>query len=166
MAGVRVRGAPLVLAVLVLSVLVYGCSSGASPTGGVGDSPGCDHWCGNGSATVTIAGNTTTISGGGCFDGGSAGVDLRFGDWGANGVGDYLTLIAHHAGGPTYTPEATPAGPNASQYPTPTVSGSVSGNPFVLGGDAVVILNADGTGFFSGTDVNGIGFVKGTFTCS
>jgi len=166
MAAIGVRTAPLVLVVLVLAGLVSGCSSGASPTGGVGGSPGCNHWCGNGSARVTIAGNTTTIYGGGCYDGGSAGVDIRFGDWGANGVGDFLTLSAYRVGGPTSTPEATPAGPNATQYPTPTVSGSVSGNPFVLGGDAIVTLNAGGTGFFSGTDVNGIGLVQGTFTCS
>jgi hypothetical protein len=165
MAGAGIRRLPQLAAVLVLAALLAGCSSGAFPTGGVGNSPGCDHWCGYGSATVTIAGATKTISGGGCYDGGSDGVDTRFGDWSADGTGDYLTLIAYRAGGPTPLPGATPAGPDATVYPTPTVSGSVSGNPFVLGSDAVVILESDGTGSFSGTDVNGMGFVQGTFTC-
>jgi len=164
-AGLGIRRAPLLPAVLVLAVLLSGCSSGASPTGGLGGSPGCANWCGNGSATVTIAGHTTTISGGGCYDEGSAGVDIRFGDWGPNGTGDYLTLVAYRAGGPTPAPAATPAGPNATQYPTPTVSGNVSGSPFVLGADTVVMLNADGTGSFSGTDMNGLGVVDGSFTC-
>ncbi len=164
MAGVRVRRAPLVLAVLVLAVLVDGCSSGASPTGGVGDSPGCDHWCGNGSATVTIAGNTTTISGGGCYDGGSAGVDLRFGDWGANGVGDYLTLIAYRAGGPRH---ARGNARRSERQPIPNADRQRQrlGQPIRPRGGCGRDLNADGTGSFSGTDVNGIGLVKGTFTC-
>lgn len=165
----RTRRASLALAlVAALAVVAAGCDSGSAATGGPGDS-GCDHWCGNGSATVTIDSTTTPVSGGGCYDGGSAGVDARFGDWGPNGIGDYLTLIAYRTGGPTPTPAPTPsappAGPTATGHPSPTVSGSVNGSPFVLGPDTVVALGANGSGSFSGTDLNGSGLVKGTFTC-
>jgi hypothetical protein len=167
MPGVRTRRAPLAIgALLALAALAAGCASGSSPTGGNGGSAGCDHWCGNGSATVTIGAATTTISGGGCYDGGSAGVDARFGDWGPNGTGDYLEATAYRAGGPTPTPAATLSNPSASEYPSPNVSGNVGGNPFILGPDTIVTLTADGTGSFSGTDLNGAGLVKGTFSCS
>ena len=49
---------------------------------------------------------------------------------------------------------------------SPDVNGSVSGNPFVLGDDTVITLNADGTGSFSGTDLNGAGLIKGTYRCN
>jgi hypothetical protein len=170
MAG-RIRGASLAFALVVAVAWVAASwhpASAPTPTAGPSGS-GCDHWCGNGSASVTIGSTTTSISGGGCFDGGSAGVDARFGDWGPTGTGDYLTLIAYRAGGPTPTPVATttgpPAGPTPTGHPSPNVSGSVNGNPFVLGTDTVVSLGANGSGSFSGTDLNGIGPVKGTFSC-
>ncbi|MFI5258428.1 MAG: hypothetical protein ACHQ01_02285 [Candidatus Limnocylindrales bacterium] len=166
----RIRRASLALAlVTAVAAVAAGCGSSSVATSGPGGS-GCDYWCGNGSATVTIGSTTTSISGGGCYDGGSAGVDARFGDWGPTGIGDYLTLIAYRAGGPTPTPVATttgpPAGPTPTGHPSPNVSGSVNGTPFVLGTDTVVSLGANGAGSFSGTDLNGIGRVKGTFTCS
>jgi hypothetical protein len=162
----RTRRVSLALAlVAALAVMAAGCDSGSAASVGPGYS-GCDHWCGNGSATVTIGSTTTSISGGGCYDGGSAGVDARFGDWGPTGTGDYLTLIAYRTGGPTPTPAPTPsAGPTATGHPSPNVSGSVNGSPFVLGTDTVVSLGADGTGSFSGTDLDGSGLVKGTFNC-
>jgi len=95
----------------------------------------------------------------------AAGVDARFGDWSPNGTGDYLTLTAYRTGGATPTPAATLASPGASEYPSPNVTGSVAGSPFILGPDTVVTLAADGAGSFSGTDLNGGGLVKGTFTC-
>lgn len=163
----RTRRASFRLAIVaILALVAAGCDAGTGPAPA---GTGCDHWCGNGSATVTIAGTTTSIAGGGCYDGGSAGVDARFGDWGENGIGDFLTLTAYRAGGPTPTPIPTPsvppAGPTATGHPNPNVAGSVNGAPFVLGTDTVVSLSASGYGAFSGTDMNGAGLVKGTFTC-
>ena len=166
MAGVRIRRAPLVLAALmVLVALAEGCGPASPSIGSPGGNASCGPWCGNGSATVTIGSTATTISSGGCYDGGSAGVGARFGDWSPNGTGDYLTLTAYRTGGATPTPAATLASPGASEYPSPNVTGSVAGSPFILGPDTVVTLAADGAGSFSGTDLNGGGLVKGTFTC-
>lgn len=148
---------------LVLAALAGGCGSAATPTPAQ-DAAACDHWCGNGSATVTLGGATTQIAGGGCYDRGSLGVDARFGDWQDQSGFSYLALIAYRTGGPTPAP-ATPPAPGASQYPSPTVGGSIDGNPFVLDTDALVTLNANGSGTFSGTDLNGNGPVKGTFNC-
>ena len=160
MAAVRIRCPQLVLTVIVaMAVLAAGCDS-ASATGG---GTGCDHWCGTGSATVTMRGTTTTVSGGGCYDGGSAGVDVRFGDWrNSEGLSSYVMLVAYRTGGASAAPTPTPA---PSDHLAPTAIGSVNGNPFTLGSDTVVTLDANGTGSFSGTDVNGYGLVKGTFTC-
>ncbi len=139
----------------------------AAATSAVGGD--CQHWCGNGSATVTIGGATTTISGGGCYDAGPAGYDIRFGDWqGLQGVSSWLGLTAYRAGGPTPTPVPTVnplAAPSASDHPSPVGGGGVEGNDFVLAPGSRVVFNADGTGTFSGTDMNGAGLITGTFTC-
>jgi hypothetical protein len=150
----------LPVALLVLAAIVVGgCGSGAAPSD---NANGCDHWCGNGSATVTFAGSTETISGGGCFDTGSAGIDARFGDWqGITGISDYVSLTVGRPSAviPTAAPVA-PTGPAS-----PLVSGSVHGQPFVLGTGAIVAMTPDGTGSFSGIDVNGGGSASGTFSC-
>jgi hypothetical protein len=169
MIGVPFRRAPFALAVLlVLAALPAGCGSDAPETVNSAGVP-CEHWCGTGSATAKIAGTTTTIKGGGCYDQGSAGVDARFGDWqGTEGSSDYLQVVAFRAGGPTPTPASTAspqASPGATEYPGDSVSGSANGTAFVLGTDTVVTLSADGTGSFSGTDDSGAGRVSGTFTC-
>jgi len=46
------------------------------------------------------------------------------------------------------------------------VDANVAGQPVVLDTDATVTFAADGTGSFSGTDLNGSGKVSGTFNCS
>jgi hypothetical protein len=166
----RTRRASLVVALLTaLTVIAAGCDTGTQPAPTQGPDTGCDHWCGNGSASVTLGVNTTTISGGGCYDTGATGYDIRFGDWqGLQGISSYLAVTAYRAGGatPTPIPTANPlAAPSATDHLSPVVSGSISGSPFVLGGDAVVTFKADGTGSFQGTDVDGAGLVKGTFTC-
>ena len=82
MAGVRIRRAPLVLAALmVLVALAEGCGPASPSIGSPGGNASCGPWCGNGSATVTIASTATTISSGGCYDGGSAGVATPIRDW-------------------------------------------------------------------------------------
>lgn len=153
---------------LVLAGALAGCDAGTSGSGSTDGANGCDRWCGNGSATVTIGGSTQSISGGGCVDGGLAGVDARFGDWrSVNGLSSYLMLIAYRPGtptptpGPTLAPDTAPTGPAA-----PSVIGSANGQPFALGPGTVVAIAANGTGSFSGTDVNGYGPVTGTFSCS
>jgi hypothetical protein len=164
---VRVRHALLgLLLLVVLAGSAAGCDAASSPTGDAGGS-GCDHWCGDGSAIVTLGGVTTVVSGGGCYDGGPSGIDARFGDWQdlSGEVSSYLTLTIYRAGGPTPTPAATPAVPADTGHFSPTVSGSVRGIPFILGEDTSVTLDAGGRGSFSGTDVNGYGRVTGTFTC-
>ena len=145
-----------VAALVVLALLVAACDSGtaAGPTVG-GD---CQYWCGNGSATVTVG-----------HDAGSAGYDIRFGDWqGLQGVSSWLGLTAYRVGGPTPTPAATVnpiAAPSASDHPSPIGGGGVDGNDFVLAPGATVTFNANGTGSFSGTDMNGAGLITGTFNC-
>ena len=174
----RVRRTSAALGVLaVLALVLAGTAAVATQggpattdTGAPGVDTGCDHWCGNGSAVVTIGGQTTTVQGGGCYDQGSAGYDIRFGDWqGLQGVSSYVALTAYRAGGPTPTPAITVnplAAPSATDHFAPDVNGSVDGSPFVLGDDTVVTFNADGTGSYSGTDLNGAGLVKGTYRCN
>lgn len=165
----RLRRSRLQIALLlVLTAAVAGCDAGTSGSGGTDGANGCDRWCGSGSATVTIGGATQSVSGGGCVDGGLAGVDARFGDWrSVNGLSSYLMLIAYRPGtptptpGPTLGPDAAPTGPAS-----PAVIGSANGQPFALGPAAIVAIAANGTGSFSGTDVNGYGPVTGTFSCS
>jgi hypothetical protein len=170
----RTSAAIAIIAVLVLitagvALIPPSSQPATTDTGAPGVDVGCDHWCGNGSAVVTIGGVTTTIDGGGCYDQGSAGYDIRFGDWqGLQGVSSYLALTAYRAGGPTSTPAITPnplAAPSATDHATPLVNGSVGGSPFVLGDDTVITFNADGTGSYSGTDLNGAGLIKGTYRC-
>ena len=166
----RIRRGWLVLALVAALAVAAGCDSGSSAAAGATAEPGCDHWCGNGSATVTFLGATTTISGGGCYDGGSAGFDVRFGDWqGLNGASSYLQLTAYREGGATPTPApptANPsAAPTATEHPTISVSGGVAGSTFVLESGTIVTLHADGSGSFSGTDIDGQGQVNGAFTC-
>ena len=42
----------------------------------------------------------------------------------------------------------------------------MGGSPFVLGEDTVITFSADGTGSYSGTDLNGAGLIKGTYRCN
>ncbi len=167
--SVRTSRIPVAL-ILGLALLVGGCGSSSSPTAdGVGDSAGCDHWCGNGSARVTVGGVTATITRGGCYDTGAAGIDARFGDWGNTGVAEYLTVSGYRVGGPTPTPEPTTnplASPTATDHLNVAVDASVAGQNLVLDTDAMVTFAPDGTGSFSGTDLNGAGKVTGTFSCS
>jgi hypothetical protein len=154
----------VVIAVMVpvMATIAYG-GAGAAPTDALSATPGCENWCGNGSATVTIAGTTSDISGGGCYDRGADGIDARFGDWqGVQGAASYLAFIAYRPGGATPTPAIAGATP---QYPANPLSGSVGGSPFVLGPSAVITFNSDNTGSFSGIDINQGGSVSGTFVC-
>jgi hypothetical protein len=160
----RTRFSHIPLALLIVAALaVSACSSGASPTDNR-----CDQWCGNGSATVTFGGATEQLSGGGCVDGGIAGIDARFGDWlGITGVSGYLMLVVYRPGAQTAAPTATATSgsPDDSAATEPEVVGSVHGQPFILGSDAVVAITPDDTGSFTGTDVNGLGVASGTFSC-
>jgi hypothetical protein len=175
-----VSRAPLVIAALVALVALVALAAIAgnfSPSSNVNGAPNpvdCQHWCGTGSATVTVSGIKNTISGGSCYDQGSAGVDARFGDWEDDSDQiDYLALTAYRAGGPTPPPTPTavpqPTGPGATPEPTEppqyNVSGSVNGNPFILDVGASVSLDANGHGTFSGVDIDGAGSISGTFTC-
>jgi len=165
---VRTSRIPLALA-LGLALLVGGCGSSSNSNANGGGGSNCEHWCGNGAARVTVGGVTATITGGGCYDTGAAGIDARFGDWGNTGVADYLTVSGYRAGGPTPTPAPTTnslAAPTATGHLNVAVDGSIAGQNFVLDTDAVVTFAADGTGSFSGTDLNGAGKVTGTLTCS
>ena len=171
---VRTSRIPIALA-LGLALLVGGCGSSSNSAangggdGGGGDGGGCDHWCGNGSARVTVSGVTATITGGGCYDTGAAGIDARFGDWGNTGVADYLTVSGYRVGGPTPTPAPTTnplASPTATGHLNVAVDASVAGRNLVLDTSAVVTFAPDGGGSFSGTDLNGAGKVTGTFACS
>jgi hypothetical protein len=177
MTGTQIRRTSAAIAIIAVLVLITAgvalippsSQPATTDTGAPGVDTGCDHWCGNGSAVVTIGGVTTNITGGGCYDQGSAGYDIRFGEWqGLQGVSSYLALTAYRAGGPTPTPAITPnplAAPSATDHATPLVNGSVGGSPFVLGDDTVITFNADGTGSYSGTDLNGAGLIKGTYRC-
>lgn len=155
----------IIVAALMLPVMATIAAGGGATTTASAAPAACDHWCGNGWATVTVNGLTTQISGGGCYDRGADGIDARFGDW-QDGAGDYVAVTGYRPGGATPAP-ATP-GPT-DQGPPVRGSGSVSGSPFGLGADATVVFNTDGSGTFSGNDVsNGTtgGFpVKGTFYC-
>jgi hypothetical protein len=162
----RTRPSRLPLALLLgVAVAAGGCGSGPSGAGGHQASIDCEKWCGSGSATVTFGGVSQTISGGGCFDDGSAGIDARFGDWQglSGGTGGYLTLIVHRPG--SSMPAATLASGPDAEPAAPTITGSVRGQPFVLGPGAVAAITPDDTGSFSGVDVNGLGSASGTFRC-
>ena len=165
---VRISRTLLALA-LGLTLVIGGCGASSSSTANGGGGSNCEQWCGNGSARVTVGGVTATITGGGCYDTGAAGIDARFGDWGNTGVGDYLAVSGYRAGGPTPTPAPTTnplASPTATGHPDIAVETSVAGQNHVLDTSAVVTFATDGTGSFSGTDLNGAGKVTGTLTCS
>jgi hypothetical protein len=159
---------PASAALLVLALVVM-------PAGGCGSSgtegtAGCEHWCGNGSATVTLRGATTQLSGGGCYDYGAEGVDSRFGNWwDETSLTGFLLVTAYRVGGPTPTPEVTPAVPlpfaTPTGHPAVTVAGATGDQPFILDENAVVTLSASGRGTFSGVDVNEGFTVTGTFDC-
>jgi hypothetical protein len=159
---------PSLALLIAVAIAVGGCGSPAS-TANAGNGPGCDKWCGTGSASVTFAGATATVSGGGCYDTGAAGVDARFGDWQGDTGGDaYLMLTVYHPGALVPTPLTT--APAANSTPdtgpaAPTGEGSIDGQPFILAPGAILSIRADGTGSFSGTDVNGGGPASGTFSC-
>jgi hypothetical protein len=154
------RPTQLALALLLaLAIALQGC--GSSPPATVS----CEKYCGNGSATVTFGGVTEHLSGGACVDGGPAGIDAKFGDWQGvtNGASGFLELTAYR---PSSTQAAAPSGSAIdSGSASPTVDGSVSGQPFILAPGAVVAITPDDTGSFSGTDVNGGGQASGTFSC-
>jgi hypothetical protein len=136
------------------------CSSaGPTPTTDCGD------YCGDASATVSFLGNKATISGGGCQDKGAAGIEVRIGDWQAEGTGDFLILTGYLAGGPTPQPTPVPTDDSGLPLPSYPVAGSVGGVPFTLDQTAVVTFASATSGTFSGDDVNGYGPVSGTFTC-
>ena len=103
---VRTSRIPLALA-LGLALLVGCCGSSSNSNANGGGGSNCEHWCGNCAALATVGGVTATITGGGCYDTGAAGIDARFGDWGNTGVADYLTVSGYRAGGPTPTPAPT-----------------------------------------------------------
>jgi hypothetical protein len=171
MARSRANGGLLMAALLIVAGVAGAC--GAGPTANnAGLPPDCEHWCGNGSATVTIGGSTTTISGGDCYDQGSAGEDVRFGDWEDDSEQlNYLALTAYRSGGPTppataaVLPPTGPGTPEPTEPPDYNVSGSVDGNPFILDVGALVTLGASGKGTFSGIDIDGAGAISGTFSC-
>jgi hypothetical protein len=166
----RVRTSrPLLALALGLALVLGGCGSSSNTAANGGGGSSCEHWCGHGSARVTVGGVTATITGGGCYDAGAAGIDARFGDWSNSGMGDYLTVSGYRAGGPTPTPARTTnplAAPSATGHPDIAVDTSVAGQNHVLDTTAVVTFDAEGTGSFSGTDLNGAGKVTGTFACS
>lgn len=113
-----------------------------SAAGGGGD------WSTTGSAKITVGGKEITISPGGCLDGGSVGVDFRFGDY-TSPTADWVIGIAHHDG-------AAPVG----------ISGKVGGKLFVLAKGMTATIADDGTGTFAGTDsAGGNGAITATFTC-
>jgi hypothetical protein len=161
--GRSARPAPSArLGILVaIALLAAGCGSAAAPTPGFD----CGHWCGNASATVTYAGQTSTISGGGCYDGGSAGIDVRIGDWQGEGTGDFLMLEGYRPGGPTPNPTVGATDDAGNPIPSATVTGNVAGTPFTLDTNGAVVFTSATAGTFSGDDVNGNGAVSGTFNC-
>jgi hypothetical protein len=156
---------PLALAGLVIIGIVAAFAIGA---GGGTAAPqatfnvDCGHWCGSGTATISFGGSSSQVTGGGCYDTGATGIDARFGDWlGVQGVSDYLQLTILPPGLASPTPDEN----GDSPVYEPIVTGSINGSPFVLGPDAVIRYTADGTGSFTGTDLNGGGAASGTFTC-
>jgi hypothetical protein len=151
------------LAALVALISLFGAACGSAATTPV-PTTDCQHWCGTASASVTFAGQTATISGGGCYDQGSEGIDVRIGDWQGEGVGDYVQLSGYRPGGPTPGPTATSSDGSGDAGASPQAAGNVGGTPFTSF-DAVVTFTSDQGGTFSGTDVNGLGPVSGTFTC-
>jgi hypothetical protein len=162
----RINPLPLAIAgvaiIGIVAAFAIGAGNGtATPQASFAND--CDRWCGSGTATISFGDNSGTVTGGGCFDTGTAdGIDARFGDWqGIQGVANYLTLsiLPASAANPTAENGETP------MY-NPVVSGSLDGRPFVLGPDTVIRYTADGTGTFSGSDMNGGGTASGTFTCN
>jgi hypothetical protein len=161
----RINPLPVVLAGIVIIGIVAAFAMGAG--GGTAGPQAtfnvdCEHWCGSGTATISFGGSSSAVTGGGCYDTGAAGIDARFGDWlGVQGVSDYLQLTIRPVS------LASPTLDSAGDTPIyePIVTGSINGSPFVLGPDAVIRYTADGTGSFSGTDLNGGGSATGTFTC-
>jgi hypothetical protein len=123
-----------------------GTQAPAASTGGGGDAG----WGTTGSAQVTVGGTTVTMFPGGCLDGGSLGVDFRFGDWENPTTANWTIGIAHRDG-------SKPA----------AISGGVNGKMWVLGADVTATISADGKGTFSGTDsVGGNGKITATFSCT
>ncbi len=153
--SVRLAGA------LALALAVVGCGSAATPS----PTSGCEHWCGNASARVTLGGQTTPIQGGGCYDTGGGLMDVRIGDWQENSAGDFLAVTGNRAGLPSHAPTAVPTDSNGNPTADPPVQGSVGGVPFTLDYSATVLFTSVSTGTFSGNDLNGAGTVSGTFTC-
>jgi hypothetical protein len=136
------------------AVLVLAACSGSSatqkPGGGGGNQPTATAnggGGGGGSATITIGGSATKVSNGACVDGGSVGVDIRFGDPSGTGT-DWIVGLVHRDGSPGL------------------VSGSVGSKLFVLD-PATATIGSDNKGTFSGTDkAGGNGAISATFTCN
>lgn len=145
--------ASILVASIVLTAACSSSSGTQQPTGTGGGapttaaSPGGNS--GNGSATVTIGGSNVTLSGGRCDDGGTVGVDVRFGDP-SSASADWVIALVHHGGSGK-----------------PIASGRVGGKLFVLGADATGTIGDDGKGAFSGTDsAGGNGKISATFSCN
>jgi len=149
------------LGVVALALALSGCAAQSAAT----DTPDCQHWCGHASAQVTFQGQTTSITGGGCYDEGIAGVDVRIGDWQEDSAGDYLTLTGYPPGERTPAATAIPTDDAGNPMVVSSVSGNVDGTPFTLDAGAQIVFTTSSTGSFSGIDVNGYGPVSGTFTC-
>jgi hypothetical protein len=147
----------LVLVALVAVMAVAACSSSsgdaagnnatAGPTGT--PQPSCLDWCGTGSATITVAGATVTVTGGGCVVQGDS-VDARFGDWWAGSSSTNQVMILAYK----------------TAKVAPQVSGNAKGTRFILGKDVAATVAAAMTGTFSGTNsILGSQMISGTFTC-
>jgi hypothetical protein len=121
-----------------------------APGGGTAAAAGasCLDWCGNGSASLTVNGTSTTITGGACLIEGGV-VDARFGDWWNSGTATAEVVILVYQTGSK----------------APTISGKVGATFFVLADDTKATAGADGSGTFSGTNSMGIGTISGTWTC-
>ncbi|HEX7491000.1 MAG TPA: hypothetical protein VF337_04795 [Candidatus Limnocylindrales bacterium] len=155
----------VIIAAIMLPVMATIAAGNNGNSSATATPASCDHWCGNGWATITISGLTSQISGGGCYDRGADGIDARFGDW-QEGSLDYLGITGYRPGGATPTP-ATPGA--TSENPLTRAGGSADGTQFVLGESATISFRADGSGSFYGNDISngttgGIA-VKGTFYC-
>jgi hypothetical protein len=128
-------------------------TGGGNPTSAAGGNAtaaagGGGDWSSTGSAKVTVGGQEITISPGGCLDGGSVGVDIRFGDWSSH-TGDWIVAAVYHDG---HEPAA--------------ISGKVGGKLFVLDKGMTGSIAGDGTGKFAGTDsIGGNGAISATFSC-
>ena len=113
---------------------------------------------GTGSATITVGGQTYTVTGGGCqttnLADGYEQVHARFGDWWDDTVGVvFLTVELEISDGVVGLVDIQGATPDSAFS--------------LVGSDAKASLDATGHGTYSGNDQGTypIGYVTGTFTC-